>query len=772
MGKVALTKKRVVDLLLLFLGLTLIASFFSSCSWWDPNVRKQRYFNSATGYFQEGKYPEAAIQLQNAIKIDPDYMDAHYQLAQCYIKLGWLMGAYAELNWMVTLAPKNWKAQLDLGEVLFATRESQQAEDKAKLVLAAEPQNVRAHTLMANAIAALGDAQGALDEMAVAIRIAPNRSSSYLNLANLQVNAKQPAAAEESYKKAITLNPRSSTPVMALGTFYAAQHRLQEAEQQFQHAIMLDPKNPTPRGDLARVYMVDGRENDAVQVLRLAKQALGGNSSGYRILGDFYIEAGKMDKALEEYASLYRDYPRDAQVRSNYLQLLIDRNRLDEATKLNDSILKENPADASANVAKGEILDRQGRANDAIPLFQSALKTDPNNAIGHYNLGLDYAKVGYLQQAQTEWQQAVKLQPNLAPAQEALAQLGLQQNDLDQAEKGADALITSQPTSPGGYNLRAVVEARRGKLAGAEVDLRKAMELAPQDPVAYTRLGEVRAVQNKFPEAEALYDQALSIAPEFAEALSALMQAYALEKKPVNVQISRIHDQITRAPNNSSYFLMLGQAFYGLRDFEKAQAALEKAVGLDRNNVMAFVLLANTQAARGSLAQGIASAEHAVQQNPRDLRANTMLAVLEEKSGNWQKAEDAYQKAMQIDPAYGLGANNLAFLLLEHGGNVDVALSLAQTARGSLPDSPGTADTLAWAYIHKGIYASAVDLLKKALAQTPDNPTYHYHLGAAYQGMRNRAAATAEFRQVLKLAPAYDKSEEIRKRLADLAEED
>jgi Flp pilus assembly protein TadD len=123
---------------------------------------------------------------------------------------------------------------------------------------------------------------------------------------------------------------------------------------------------------------------------------------------------------------------------------------------------------------------------------------------------------------------------------------------------------------------------------------------------------------------------------------------------------------------------------------------------------------------------------------------------------------------MLIDPGFGLGANNLAFLLLEHGGNVDVALTLAQTARSSMPDSPGTADTLAWAYIQKGIYGSAIDLLQKALTLTPDNPNLHYHLGVAYQRMNDAAAAAAQFRLVLKLDPGYVKGREVQKQLAGL----
>ena len=86
-----------------------------------------------------------------------------------------------------------------------------------------------------------------------------------------------------------------------------------------------------------------------------------------------------------------------------------------------------------------------------------------------------------------------------------------------------------------------------------------------------------------------------------------------------------------------------------------------------------------------------------------------------------------------------------------------------------MPDSPNTADTLAWAYIQVGVYGSAIDLLQEALTQTPNNPTYRYHLGVAYQRTKNPAAAATQFRQVLKLDPGYVKGEEIRKYLADLS---
>lgn len=241
-----------------------------------------------------------------------------------------------------------------------------------------------------------------------------------------------------------------------------------------------------------------------------------------------------------------------------------------------------------------------------------------------------------------------------------------------------------------------------GMWQGAIAELNRTVDLAPRDPLAYTRLGEVRTVQKKYQEAEKFHDQALGINPAFTEALAGILQSYGQEKKPTNALISRIEARIALAPNSSAYYLMLGQVYLGAKDWEQAQSTLEKAVELDHNNMNALLMLADTQAARGSLPQALATAAWEVQRNPRDLRGYMLLGVLEEKSGDWQKAEEAYQKARQIDPAFGVGANNLASPLLDHAGDVNQALSLAQTARRGMPDSPNSTDTLAWAYVQEG----------------------------------------------------------------------
>jgi tetratricopeptide (TPR) repeat protein len=146
------------------------------------------------------------------------------------------------------------------------------------------------------------------------------------------------------------------------------------------------------------------------------------------------------------------------------------------------------------------------------------------------------------------------------------------------------------------------------------------------------------------------------------------------------------------------------------------------------------------------------------------------MEKLYESKSDWKQAEDADQSALTLSPQHPLASNNLARLMLQNGGNLDVALSLAQTARQGLPDSSAVADTLAWVDYQKGAYQSAIGLLQEVLQlqeknNAPDNPDTHYHLGMAYAKSGQPALAQQQLERALKINP---NASEARKQLAQL----
>jgi tetratricopeptide (TPR) repeat protein len=127
-----------------------------------------------------------------------------------------------------------------------------------------------------------------------------------------------------------------------------------------------------------------------------------------------------------------------------------------------------------------------------------------------------------------------------------------------------------------------------------------------------------------------------------------------------------------------------------------------------------------------------------------------------------------YKKAVDINPRFAPAANNLAWLYTEHGGNIDVALALAQTAKEQLPDNPAISDTLGWIYYKKNIYSKAIDLFKESLTQLDNNPEIHYHLGMAYYKNGNLELAKKELQESLKLDPNHPGASESQRVLAEI----
>ncbi|HVO63702.1 MAG TPA: tetratricopeptide repeat protein [Terriglobales bacterium] len=753
------------------LVLCLISAAFLGCSR-DPNVRKQKYFESGQRYFQKGKYREAAIQFANALQVDSRFVDAHYRLAQSYMRLQNWNQAYEELDRTVQLQPDHTEAQLDLANLLLLSKDFKDfnsAQQHIDAVLARNPNSAPAHVAEANLKARQNDMSTALREMQKAIDLAPDHWDMYQNLAILQMQANQPDAAEASFKKAVSLNPRETTLHLTLGGFYQQRSRFAEAEQEFKAAIENDRANPDARSALARLYLAQGKKVEAEQFLKQAKADLPDNPAGYRMLGDYYFAIGDLDKAVAEYSSLYQQHQNDLLTKKNYIQLLILKNRVADAKKLNEEVLKANPNDGEALVYRGQIQIREGQARDAAETLQQVLQNEPDNAVAHYHLGIAFDMLGNVSRAEGEWRNAVRLNANITDAQKALAAAEMRNGEWDALRDTSTQIINLQPNVPDGYALRAIAEINRKQVSDAENDLQKAMDVAPQSPVGYVQMGNLRASQNRLADALSNYEKALDRDANSAEAMLGIANVYLSQKK-VDSAIARVQAQLGKQPGNSNFHYILGSLLVEKKDFAGSEAELKRAIDLDKSNVNALLKLGQVEVALGAVDQAIATYQASARNNPSDIRFYILTGELYEAKRDWSQAKDMYQKALQIQADNPLASNNLAYVMLEQGGNVDVALSMAQIARRGMPDSPNAADTLGYAYLEKGAYNSAIDLFKQAIQldknPTPD-PTFYYHLGLAYEKTQQARLAKQQFERALKISPTFSDADDARRHLAD-----
>ena len=743
-----MTRQRKLISIALLVALTLVAGCHV-----DPNVRKARYLESGKRFDSEGKYKEAAIQFLNALKVDKDYPEAHYELAHAYQHLGRSGEASAELARAVELQPSNFKAKVELGDLLFANGKTDQAQAVASAVMAKQPNNPGVHALLSAIAARQGKNDLALVEIHRALELDPNQAVFHEDLALLQESDPAMASSvEDELKRAIQLDPKSLNARILLAGFYSRNDRLRDAEMISWQAVATNTSSIAARENLAQVILSEGDQARAEQVLRQASKDLARDPQGVRLLADYYTNSGQWDKAVAEFSRLKVKYPETISLQVGYVHALLQDKDYSTAQSTVAGMLKNYPKDPEVAELNGLVLIDSGKANDAVNALLDSAKTFPSSSAIQYWLGKAALAAGNRELAERSFLQATDLNPAERGAQEELVQIACQRGDVPLLADVADDAIESMPNFSTGYVWRAIAEMDRSLPDKAEADLKTAIDLSPQSALPYVHLGKLRLEQKRFSEGIELLEQALQNDPNAVEALR-LLTNYDLSRRQPNKALARVKAQIEKSPANSRLYDLLAKLQLQNANSDQAASAIARAIQINPSDGDAVMLFAQITAEHGNLDKAIATWEQQSNSHSGDAGALAILGTLEESRGDVGKAQAYYRRSLQLQPQQPVAANNLAYRMLLNGEEITKALALAQTARQGMPDSANTADTLAWAYYRNGSYEFARNLLEDAISTDSNNATMQYHLGMVYGGLSDKTNAEVHLKKAASLAP-------------------
>jgi cellulose synthase operon protein C len=745
-------RSRQLNLLALVASISLVLVFTAGCNR-DPNVRKRKYLESGKRYEQADKLKEAAIQFSNALKVDKNYADAHYELGKVYLKLGGLREAYTEFSHAVDLAPNNLPARIDLAQMFLAGNAPDKAEEQAKAVLAIDPNNADAYAVMANVAARHGDRGGALSNIQRALAIRPNEAVFHTTLALIDnTDPLSEPAAEQELLKAISLDPKDAHAHVVLAAMLERKGDKQGAEQQYIAAVQAAPKDMHPRASLAGLYLRNQDQPKAEQTLRKAVEDIPDSDEASELLKDYYFRIGQPDTAETVFAGLTSKYSKSFPIKMNYAAILAARGEFAKVAPIADQLSKTNGSQPQVQLLKSALLLNSGKVNDAFDLLQNAVKNDVDNVQLLIGLAKVAALKGDLAVATKSYRQAEKMAPQNLEIQEGLAGLANKANDASMLAAVADKTIAMRPDFAPGYLWRGTAEASLKQYDKAEVDLQTAATKNPNGPGPYTALGELRLRQGQLPQGVAMLEKALEKDPNEVSALNDIV-AVQLHDQQADKAVARIQQQIAKSPKNPAYYSMLGVVQLGTKDYNGARDSSKKALDLNPSDERSVDTYARAVGSLGNRDEAIAVWQKWVDAHPKDAVALRTMGLFQDEKGDHVAAVEDYKRALQIDPGEGLAANNLAYAMVTSGQNVDLALSYAQTARRVFPDSPNTADTLAWVYYYKGTYLSARDLLEMALKQSPNDASINYHLGMTYSKLGRKADAQTYLKKAISVDP-------------------
>jgi tetratricopeptide (TPR) repeat protein len=192
----------------------------------------------------------------------------------------------------------------------------------------------------------------------------------------------------------------------------------------------------------------------------------------------------------------------------------------------------------------------------------------------------------------------------------------------------------------------------------------------------------------------------------------------------------------------------------------------ERKDRVDAPQTMGDILRGRERFADAAKAYDVAMAR-LVQPAARDWSLYYAHGIALERSGQWEKGEAAFRKALELQPDQPYVLNYLAYSWVDKNINLREGKEMLERAVRQRPNDGAIVDSLAWAHYRLGEYPRAVELLERAVALVSTDWTVNDHLGDAYWRVGRKQEARFQWQRALTLKPEADKVKAVEDKIAN-----
>jgi serine/threonine protein kinase/Flp pilus assembly protein TadD len=303
--------------------------------------------------------------------------------------------------------------------------------------------------------------------------------------------------------------------------------------------------------------------------------------------------------------------------------------------------------------------DEPENVESAINVFQQALTLDPNYALAYAGLGSGYWKkyenskgAQWVNKSREACEQAISLDVNLVSARVCLGTIDAGTGNYDQATEELERAVQAEPTNDAAYRGLAQAYERLGELAEAEKTYQRAVRLRPDYWAGYSWLGAFYFEQARYADAEKMFQKVVMLAPDSFRGYYNL-GAIELGEGRYEDAVQELKRSIRIRPSSAAYS-NLGTTYFYLRRYDQAVSAYAEAVKLDDKDYVVWWNLGDAtywtpsrrQEAPAAYHRAIALAQDALQVNPRDAYALSVVAICEAMLGEKTQALVALNRAL------------------------------------------------------------------------------------------------------------------------------
>ena len=327
-----------------------------------------------------------------------------------------------------------------------------------------------------------------------------------------------------------------------------------------------------------------------------------------------------------------------------------------------------------------------------------------------------------------------------------------------QAEKDLTAVLADGATAklaPGelsaAYAARAWLLAGGGETTEARDAFAQAVKLDPRNVEALNGEGRLLLNEGRFTEALARFDKALQYDAASPETIANDAEAKLDVERPADAK-QQLVEAKARFPKSVPILLLLGRVEQHLADNDAAEADLKSAVeAVDparSDAVLPYVALAELYAARGKVADAVATLHDAKKRLPPSTSLERAFGEVAELEGDFEGALSHYRAALAMDTNDAATHFRLAGLHRRMRKFDDAASELEKVAAVD-KDYPGLSLERGLLYEQAGDVGKAIEQFKAALAKAPDDPDLQLRVGEAYVAIGRADDAIPMLRKVI-----------------------
>lgn len=583
-------------------------------------------------------------------------------------------------------------------------------------------------------------------ELEQAIRYDPGSFDCHLLLGRAAMRSGNLGLARNHLREAVKLRPEDVTGQYLLGALAVMGDDLAEATRRFRMALMCGNADP----DRAETILAHAGLGEV-----LIKQ-------GYLSAGIDELEAFE-DAISDPQGQFWRDRDLLKLVRTQRTMplLMIGRaalilHRYDQAKEAFERALEYEPGDLKIRVRYAQALARTKECDKALAIARELALDQRTMKAGIELLGWIYNDSGRPEGITEELRGLLAKHPDRAELGVVLANALLQFGRQDQAISVLRHLVKNSPKMAAAYVRLAAILVDQDRITEAVGVLADAIAAGPETHVGVLRaIAQIGGKTETARKVVGLADK-LATGDEKNHAMAYVLGLICAHADRPALAVKWLDRAIELKQDFLPAYLSLGRLHLARFEWQKAIDVARRAEKVGEKTPAMTYLLAQAYDGLDEIDAAVAAYQYVIEKEPKSVPALVALGQLYERTGQRNKAQQEYQRALKVAPNNDEAGERLIRLLLGEGEAAD-----AQRVLRDFRSAGGGRNVLGRCLAvmaSRGSMERYRQLLGKLIEQAPKDVETRYDLAVGYYTSRDYAEADKEVNRILEIEPGHQKA--------------